>query len=251
MYFRRLINEKSIKCKVNNNIIMKKCCFLMLSFFLALSGFAQQTITGTVTSSEDGLPVIGASIVVKGTSRGVSTNFDGAYTLSASRGQILVFSYVGMIPREETVGESNVINVTLEPSAEQLEEVVVTAMGVQTEKKKLNFAVQSVGADALTEGRQANFINGLLGKVSGINVTNSGGSPNSGSLLIIRGISSINPSQSNAPLYVLDGVAISGGVSDINPNDIENITILKGAAASALYGQSGANGAVCFYFSKT
>ena len=153
---------KSIKCKVNNNIIMKKCCFLMLSFFLALSGFAQQTITGTVTSSEDGLPVIGASIVVKGTSRGVSTNFDGAYTLSASRGQILVFSYVGMIPREETVGESNVINVTLEPSAEQLEEVVVTAMGVQTEKKKLNFAVQSVGADALTEGRQANFINGLL-----------------------------------------------------------------------------------------
>ena len=210
---------------------MKKFYFLILSFLITLPGLAQQTITGIVTSSEDGLPIIGASVTIKGTTRGASTNYEGAYTLSAMKGQTLVFSYVGMIPRERIIGETNVINVILDPSAEQLEEIVVTAMGVQTEKKKLNFAVQSVGAEALTEGRQANFINGLLGKVSGINVTNSGGSPNSGSLLIIRGISSINPSQSNAPLYVLDGVAISGGVSDINPNDIENITILKGAAA--------------------
>lgn len=226
---------------------MKKCCFLMLSFFLVLSGFAQQTITGTVTSSEDGLPVIGASIVVKGTSRGVSTNFDGAYTLSASRGQILVFSYVGMIPREETVGESNVINVTLEPSAEQLEEVVVTAMGVQTEKKKLNFAVQSVGADALTDSKSQNFVNALQGKIAGLSVTNSSGSPNSGTQIIIRGISSVNNSQNNEPLFILDGMPLSGkgsAAADINPNDIENITVLKGAAAAALYGQDAANGVI-------
>lgn len=223
---------------------MKKLYILLSCLIFTLSVFSQQTITGIVSSSEDGLPIIGASVIVKGTARGASTNLDGVYSLQANRGQTLVFSYVGMKTLERVIGESNVINVELEPTAEQLDEIVVTAMGIKTEKKKLNFAVQTVNADALTEGRQANFINGLQGKVSGINVTNSGGSPNSGSLLIIRGISSINPSQSNAPLYVMDGVAISGGVSDINPNDIENITILKGAAASALYGQSGANGAV-------
>lgn len=227
-----------------NPLTMRKFYFLLLSLFFTVSAFSQQTITGTVTSSEDGLPIIGASVIIKGTTRGASTNLDGAYTLQASIGQTLVFSYIGMKSQERTVGESNVINVVLESSAEQLEEIVVTAMGIKTEKKKLNFAVQTVNADALTEGRQANFINGLQGKVSGINVTQAGGSPNSGSLLIIRGISSINPSQSNAPLYILDGVAFSGGVSDINPNDIENITVLKGAAAAALYGQSGANGAV-------
>lgn len=140
---------------------MKKFYFLILSFLITLPGLAQQTITGIVTSSEDGLPIIGASVTIKGTTRGASTNYEGAYTLSAMKGQTLVFSYVGMIPRERIIGETNVINVILDPSAEQLEEIVVTAMGVQTEKKKLNFAVQSVGAEALTEGRQANFINGL------------------------------------------------------------------------------------------
>ncbi len=224
---------------------MKKFYFLTLLSLLIFSPIlAQNIVTGVVTSSDDQLPVIGVSVAVKGTNRGVLTNVDGRYSISASGNETLVFSFVGMEKQERRVGNQTVINVVLNPTTEMLEEVVVTAMGVKTEKKKLNFAVQTVNADALTEGRQANFINGLLGKVSGINVTNSGGSPNSGSLLIIRGISSINPSQSNAPLYVLDGVAISGGVSDINPNDIDNITILKGAAASALYGQSGANGAV-------
>ena len=224
---------------------MKKFYFLtLLSLLIFTPILAQNIVTGVVTSSDDQLPVIGVSVAVKGTNRGVLTNVDGRYSISASGNETLVFSFVGMEKQERRVGNQTVINVVLNPTTEMLEEVVVTAMGVKTEKKKLNFAVQTVNADALTEGRQANFINGLLGKVSGINVTNSGGSPNSGSLLIIRGISSINPSQSNAPLYVLDGVAISGGVSDINPNDIDNITILKGAAASALYGQSGANGAV-------
>lgn len=223
---------------------MRRLYSLFLGFLFTLPTFAQQRITGVVTSSEDGLPIIGAAVTVKGTSQRAATNVEGTYTIEASKGQVLLFSYVGMKPQERTVGETNTINITLDPATEQLEELVVTAMGVKMEKKKLNFAVQSVDADALTEGRQANFINGLQGKVSGINVTNAGGSPNSGSLLIIRGISSINSAQSNAPLYVLDGVAFSGSVADINPNDIENITILKGAAASALYGQSGANGAV-------
>ena len=224
---------------------MKKFYILALLSLLFFSPvLAQNIITGVVTSSEDQMPVIGVSVAVKGTTRGALTNIDGRFSISASKNETLVFSYVGMEKQELKLGDQTVVNIVLKPVAEFLEEVVVTAMGVKAEKKKLNFAVQTVNSDALTEGRQSNFVNGLQGKVSGINVTNSGGSPNSGSLLIIRGISSINPSQSNAPLYVLDGVAISGGVSDINPNDIENITVLKGAAASALYGQSGANGAV-------
>ncbi|MBO5012723.1 MAG: TonB-dependent receptor plug domain-containing protein, partial [Paludibacteraceae bacterium] len=115
------------------------------------------------------------------------------------------------------------------------------------EKKRLNFAVQNIGGDALTENKSANFVNSLQGKIAGVSVTNSGGSPNSGSQIIIRGISSVNNSQSNEPLFILDGVAISGGASaaaDINPNDIENITVLKGAAAAALYGQDAANGVI-------
>jgi TonB-linked SusC/RagA family outer membrane protein len=128
-----------------------------------------------------------------------------------------------------------------------MEEVVVTAMGVVQEKKRLNFAVQNIGGDALTENKSANFVNSLQGKIAGVSVTNSGGSPNAGSQIIIRGISSVNTAQSNEPLFILDGVAISGGASnaaDINPNDIENITVLKGAAAAALYGQDAANGVI-------
>lgn len=215
--------------------------FIIFGFTLV---FAQKTITGVVTSSDDNSQMIGVSVVVKGTNRGVITNIDGKYSISATNNEKLVFSYVGMQPKEVTVGNQTEINVVLDPDSKLLEEVVVTAMGIKTEKKKLNFAVQSVNAESITEGQQANFIDGLQGKVSGINVTNSGGSPNSGSLLIIRGISSINSRQSNTPLYILDGIAYGGSVSDINPNDIENVTVLKGAAAAALYGQSGANGAI-------
>lgn len=223
---------------------MRKLYILVLFSLFTTSLFAQQTITGIISTSEDNSPLIGASVMVKGSTRGAITNIDGKYSIQASKNEVLIFSYVGMDPQQITVGNKTVIDVVLQPNSKVLEEIVVTAMGIKTEKKKLNFAVQSVNSESITEGQQANFINGLQGKVSGISVTNSGGSPNSGSLLIIRGISSINSSQSNAPLYILDGIAFSGAVSDINPNDIENVTVLKGAAAAALYGQSGANGAI-------
>lgn len=226
---------------------MKKFYFLILSVLFTLPIVAQQTITGTVTSSEDGLPVIGVSVVVKGTSGGASTNLDGAYSLSASKGQTLVFTYVGMKSQEMKIGESNVINVVLEPTSEQLEEIVVTAMGIKQEKKRMNFAVQSVNSDALTENKSPNFVNALQGKVAGLSVTNSSGSPNAGTQVIIRGISSVNNSQNNEPLFILDGMPLSGkgsAAADINPNDIENVTVLKGAAAAALYGQDAANGVI-------
>ena len=159
---------------------------------------------------------------------------------------MLVVSYVGLSTQELPVTGPQ-MDVRLSGDAIAMEEVVVTAMGVVQEKKRLNFAVQNIGGDALTENKSANFVNSLQGKIAGVSVTNAGGSPNSGSQIIIRGISSVNNSQSNEPLFILDGVAISGGASsaaDINPNDIENITVLKGAAAAALYGQDAANGVI-------
>ena len=225
---------------------MKKILFVLICLMLSVAMMANITVTGTVISAEDGLPVIGASVLEKGTSNGTITDFDGMYELTVADDAVLVFSYVGLTSQELKV-TGGVMNVTLQGDAIAMEEVVVTAMGVVQEKKRLNFAVQNIGGDALTENKSANFVNSLQGKIAGVSVTNSGGSPNSGSQIIIRGISSVNNSQSNEPLFILDGVAISGGGStaaDINPNDIENITVLKGAAAAALYGQDAANGVI-------
>ena len=225
---------------------MKKILFVLTCLFCSVAMMASITITGTVISAEDGLPVIGASVLEKGTSNGTITDFDGIYELTVADDAVLVFSYVGLSSQELKVTGPN-MDVTLKGDAIAMEEVVVTAMGVVQEKKRLNFAVQNIGGDALTENKSANFVNSLQGKIAGVSVTNAGGSPNSGSQIIIRGISSVNNSQSNEPLFILDGVAISGGASaaaDINPNDIENITVLKGAAAAALYGQDAANGVI-------
>ncbi|MBR5443755.1 MAG: SusC/RagA family TonB-linked outer membrane protein [Paludibacteraceae bacterium] len=225
---------------------MKKILFVLTCLMVSAAMMASITVTGTVISAEDGLPVIGASVLEKGTSNGTITDFDGMYELTVADDAVLVYSYVGLTSQELKVSGS-VMNVTLKGDAIAMEEVVVTAMGVVQEKKRLNFAVQNIGGDALTENKSANFVNSLQGKIAGVSVTNAGGSPNSGSQIIIRGISSVNNSQSNEPLFILDGIAISGGASaaaDINPNDIENITVLKGAAAAALYGQDAANGVI-------
>lgn len=225
---------------------MKKILFVLTCLFCSAAMMASITVTGTVISAEDGLPVIGASVLEKGTSNGTITDFDGIYELTVADDAVLVFSYVGLTSQELKVS-GPVMDVTLKGDAIAMEEVVVTAMGVVQEKKRLNFAVQNIGGDALTENKSANFVNSLQGKIAGVSVTTAGGSPNSGSQIIIRGISSVNSAASNEPLFILDGVAISGGGStaaDINPNDIENITVLKGAAAAALYGQDAANGVI-------
>ena len=225
---------------------MKKILFVLTCLFCSAAMMASITVTGTVISAEDGLPVIGASVLEKGTSNGTITDFDGIYELTVADDAVLVFSYVGLTSQELKVS-GPVMDVTLKGDAIAMEEVVVTAMGVVQEKKRLNFAVQNIGGEALTENKSANFVNSLQGKIAGVSVTTAGGSPNSGSQIIIRGISSVNSAASNEPLFILDGVAISGGGSaaaDINPNDIENITVLKGAAAAALYGQDAANGVI-------
>lgn len=220
---------------------MKRLFFMLTCLLSAVVMFANVTVTGVVTSADDKEPVIGASVLEKGTTNGTITDFDGIYELTVQDGATLVISYVGMKTQEVKVTGAQ-HNVVLASDAIAVEEVVVTAMGIVQEKKRLNFAVQNVGADELTDGKSANILNSLQGKVAGVNVTTGGGSPNSGSQLVIRGVTSISSTQSNEPLVILDGMPLTGGLGDINPSDIESITVLKGSAASALYGQDASNG---------
>ena len=224
---------------------MKKCFILLFLFLLsAACVFAQQIITGVVTD-ETNEPLIGVSVTIRGTTAGVITDFEGRYSITVPASGVLSFSFVGMKQQTFNVApDMKKLDVVMVSNSVVITEVVVTAMGIKQEKKRMNFAVQSVSGDDLNESRSPNFVNSLQGKVAGINVTNAGGSPNAGSSVIVRAISSINSQQSNQPLYILDGMAISGGTADINPNDIENITVLKGAAASALYGQDAAAGVI-------
>lgn len=226
---------------------MKKQLFLLLFSLLALTGVAR-TVTGTVIQASDDEPVTGASVTVKGIKGGAVTDIDGKYAISVpDDNAVLVVSFVGMKPIEEKVGNRSVVDFSMHENSEMLSEVVVTAMGQSQEKSKLNFSVQELKADDVTAGQSANFVNSLQGKVSGLQVSNGGGSPNAASQIIIRGVSSVNPSQSNEPLFVVDGMPIRGGgssMADLNPADIESMSVLKGAAASALYGQEGSNGVI-------
>ena len=208
--------------------------------------WANVNVRGVVIQASDREPVIGASVLEVGTSNGTITDIDGAYELTVGDNATLEVSYVGLkTQRIKVTGPQ--MNVVMQDDAIAVEEVVVTAMGIVQEKKRMNFAVQNIGGESLTENKSANFVSALQGKVAGIQVTSGGGSPNSGSQIIVRGISSVNTSKSNEPLFILDGMPINGGATaaaDINPNDIENVTVLKGAAAAALYGQDAANGVI-------
>lgn len=235
----------------------------ILTLFLALMvqiGFAQEkTISGTVTDT-GGMPLPGANVVIKGTSTGTQTDFDGNFTINASEGQTLQISYIGMKTSEVRVGSSSNIAVQLEEDAQSLDEVVVTALGIKREKKSLGYASQEVSGEKLAEVPVANVGDALTGTVAGLNITQSGtmgGSTN----IILRGVSSLVGN--NQALIVIDGTPINNetfnqaniasgtgaydygnGMSDINPNDIEDVNVLKGAAATALYGSRGMNGVI-------
>ena len=225
---------------------MRKQLLLLLFSIFAVVGYAR-TVSGVVTSATDKEPLIGATVKVVGTPRATATDFDGKYTIEAGDNDVLEVSYIGMTASKIKVGGRDVVNVELQENSQVLDEVVVTAMGQTQEKKKLNFAVQSLDSDDVTAGNSANFANSLQGKVSGLQVSAGGSSPNSSTQVIIRAISSINPTQNNEPLVIIDGMPVRGSGSslgDLNPNDIENMSVLKGAAASALYGQEAANGVI-------
>jgi TonB-linked SusC/RagA family outer membrane protein len=232
----------------------------ILTLFLALVvqiNFAQtKTISGTVSDESGALP--GVSVIIEGTTKGVETDFDGKYAIMANSGDVLVFQYLGYKTTNKKVGDSNTINVTLEEGGEVLEEIVVTAFGIKREEKALGYSVQSIKGDAMTEARESNITNAISGKVAGVQVTGTSGSVGASSRIVLRGNSSITGN--NEPLYVVDGVPISNanfgnagsgggvdlpnGASDLNPDDIESITVLKGPNAAALYGLRAGNGVI-------
>lgn len=246
--------------------------FLAFLFFVGMQVVQAQdkALTGTVTSSEDGQPIPGVQVVVKGTTLGTITDLDGNFSLTApSDATALVFTYIGMASQEIAIGTETNFTVTMEPDILNLEGVVVTALGITREKKSLGYAVQEVSGEELTQVRETNVVNSISGKVSGVQIRQSptmGGSAN----VLIRGTTSLT--QNNQALFVVDGIPLNnnntnedrvvanstssnqndgwGGYDygnaamDINPDDIESMSVLKGAAATALYGSRAANGVI-------
>jgi len=242
--------------------MMKKLLFLFLGMcFFVGQIFAQQTtVSGRVTSADDGTPLTGVSVKVKGSNTGISTDPDGRYSIRVNSDQVLVFSYIGATTEERTVGSNKVINVQLKQDSRTLSEVAVTAFGVRQEVRSLGFSTQNVKSREIVDSQQPNLVNALQGKVAGVQITNSSGAPGSSANIMIRGGSSL--SGNNQPLFVVDGIPIDnttpvsqGGLVagiapasnraiDLNPEDIEGVTVLKGPAAAALYGIRAASGAI-------
>ncbi|KIO74830.1 hypothetical protein TH53_24170 [Pedobacter lusitanus] len=242
---------------------MKKNLLLILISVLLFSQqitAQEKTVNGKVTSAEDGLPLPGVTVKIKGTSAGAMTNTDGNYAIKAKAGQVLVFSFIGSLSQEQLIGTASTINISLRQDSKGLNEVAVTAFGVKQQVRGLGYATQNVKAREIVESNQPNIVNALQGKVAGVQINNSSGAPGSSASINIRGGSSL--SGNNQPLFVVDGIPIDnstpvsqGGLIasaapasnraiDINPEDIETITVLKGPAAAGLYGLRAASGAI-------
>jgi TonB-linked SusC/RagA family outer membrane protein len=204
--------------------------------------FAQEkTVTGVVSDATGPLP--GANVVVKGTTRGTQTDFDGKYAIKAKAGEVLEISFIGLKNQSITIGSANVYNVKLTQDASVLDEVVVTAFGIKRKPKELTYATQKVDAQELVQATPVNAVTALAGKVSGLNIITKNNGVNPSTAIILRGYRSLTGD--NAALIVVDGVIQSQTALDnINPNDIESINVLKGGASTALYGSQGRNGAL-------
>ena len=225
----------------------------------------QKKVSGTVLSS-DNTPVAGATVLLKGQKAGTQTDPDGHFSLNASQGNTLVISAVGFTSQEIKVGNFSTISITLQRTEEQMQEVVVTALGIKKERKALGYSVSDLNAKELMKNKNTNVINSLVGKVPGVNITQFSGSAGAGASITIRGGNSTSEGRQNQPLFVVDGIiydnsttvtgntgtdglsrsntTYSDRIMDINPEDIENLSVLKGAAAAALYGSRAADGVI-------
>lgn len=244
---------------------MKKTTMLLICLLVIgihLANAQKRTITGTVTSSDDGLALPGVSVSVKNTTIGTITNAMGQYNIEIpENAQALVFSYIGMKTKEVLIEATNTIDVALDPDVIGVGEVVVTALGISREKKALGYAVQEVNGDDIVETRDVNIVNSISGKVAGVKITGAQGNMGGSSRILIRGANSVN--RNNQPLFVVDGIPFdnsgfntvdtqrgAGGydygnmAQDIDPNDIESISVLKGPTAAAIYGSRAANGVI-------
>lgn len=243
---------------------------MIAALFLMSQAWAQNVTVSGVVSSEDASPLIGVTVLVKGSTTGTITDVDGSYTINVpSADATLLFTYTGFEPKEVAIDGQTTINVSMSEGV-NLDEVVVTALGISREKKALGYAIQEVDGDELAGTRETNMVNALQGKLAGVQINGGSGAPGAGASIVIRGLNSLNPGASNQPLFVVDGVPIgnqtiagsqlpsagsravssseqssfSNRAADINPADIESISVLKGASATALYGLRAANGVV-------
>jgi len=247
-------NSKNYKMKTKFNGFLT----LLLALAVQITFAQEKTVTGKVSDASGPLP--GVTVIVKGTNTGTQTDFDGNYSLKASTGAVLQFSFMGMNSVDKTIGTSNVINITMSESAEALEEVVVTALGITRDEKSLGYAVQKVGGEDVADVKTLNIMESLSGEVSGLDIQSynqMGGSAN----IVVRGYSSLTGN--NQALIVVDGTPINNGTGnsgnqstgrggfdygnaamDINPDNVASVSVLKGAAASALYGSQASNGVI-------
>ncbi len=240
----------------------KHLLYLFALIIFSHQSFGQKIITGKVTSGTDGSPIPGASIFETNTNNGTISNADGTYKLTVNgEGAVLQFKYVGFTTLDISVNNRTIINASLTTSANDLNEVVVTgALGIQRNANELGYSAQTISSKDLNENRQTNMVNAIQGKIAGVTISSGGGAPGQGASIQIRGVNSLDPNRSNEPLFVIDGIVIDNSTStlgdqaelrgvsnrgaDINPDDIESLTVLKSGAATALYGIRGANGVV-------
>ena len=233
--------------------------FILVSCIGITTSIAQEkNISGLVTDSA-GLPLPGVNIVVEGTSNGTQTDFDGNYVIVSSEGQVLLFTYIGQKPERRTIGTQNVINVQMEDDTQALDEVVVTAFGIERNPKKLGYAVSNVSPEEILENSEPDVIRSLTGKVPGVNVNFSTGVAGAANQINIRGATTIG--SASQPLIIVDGIAFDNsqvttssqttggggyesGLSSLDPNNIASIDVLKSTAAAALYGSRAANGVI-------
>lgn len=245
---------------VGNYIGVAQNAASMPNLSLSSEGNSNRIKINGVVRDATGQPLIGVSILLKGTQVGVSTNTNGQFSIEANVGDVLVVSYLGYITKQVTISSPGALNILLDEDSKLLSEVVVTALGIKKERKALGYSVTEVKGEALTQARETNIINSLVGKVAGLNVNSIAGGVGASSNVIIRGVSSI--SQTNQPLYVVNGIPMENkgnslpgnqydnapdlgdAIGNLNPDDIETISVLKGAAASALYGSRGKAGVI-------
>lgn len=230
-----LINSNNYKMKTK----FKGILTLLLALIVQISFAQTKTISGTVSDNSGPLP--GVSVLVKGTSQGAETDFDGKYSIKAKTGDILEYRYLGYKIVTKNVGTSNSINVTMTEDASVLDEIVITAYGTQT-KESLTGSVTEIKSEEFAKVASGSAVTGLTGKVAGVQIYSNSGQPGAAPTVRFRGVGTLTGSSN--PLYVVDGVPFNESITSINPNDIESMSFLKDASASALYGNRGANGVI-------
>jgi TonB-linked SusC/RagA family outer membrane protein len=228
---------------------MKRLLLYGVAMALSVAAFAQQTISGTVTSSEDGSPIPGVNVLEKGTTNGTVTSSEGKYSISVSSGSTLTFSFIGFASQEVPVNELTVLDVKMSLDITQLSEVVVTGVGVATDKRKIAIAVESVSSDQLPQTPSASIDQALVGKIAGAQISSTSGTPGADVNILLRGINTLN--RGTTPMVLIDGIQVAAtNLQTLDLASFERVEVVQGAAAATIYGAQGANGVIQLFTKK-